>query len=69
MENPMDYIKDMRRRVVAGEEVTDEELKEAIQLLHNFRNKVEPKAGAASVKKAAKAKATKDADVDLSDLL
>lgn len=68
MSDPLAVVKDLRKRVVAGEDVPDAELKEAIELLHKFRNNVEPKAATASKAKAAKTAASKS-DVDLSDLL
>lgn len=69
MSDPLSIVKDLRKRVVAGEDVSDAELKEAIELLHKFRNSVEPKAATASKAKATKAAASKAADIDLSDLL
>jgi hypothetical protein len=33
-----DKLKDLRRRVVAGEQVSDEELREGIRLLHEYRS-------------------------------
>lgn len=68
MSDPLAVVKDLRKRVVNGEDVPDAELKEAIELLHKFRNHVEPKAATASKDKATKAAASKS-DVDLSDLL
>lgn len=69
MSDPLASVKDLRKRVVAGEDVPDEELKEAIALLHKFRNNVEPKTTTASKAKATKTAAAKKADIDLSDLL
>lgn len=69
MSDPLQVVKDLRKRVVAGEDVSDAELKEAIELLHKFRNAVEPKAAATSKAKATKAEKSKAADIDLSDLL
>lgn len=69
MSDPLSVVKDLRKRVVAGEDVSDAELKEAIELLHKFRNQVEPRAATASRAKATKTATAKAADIDLSDLL
>lgn len=69
MSDPLAVVKDLRKRVVTGEDVPDAELKEAIELLHKFRNNVEPKATAASKTKATRVAKGKASDIDLSDLL
>lgn len=58
MSNPLDLIIDLRRRVNKNEDVSDEELREGIRLLHDFRNKNQP-SGEAVAKKATKAAAKK----------
>ena len=35
--NPLEVMKDYRRRIVAGEDLSDEELREGIAALHQFR--------------------------------
>ena len=73
--DPLSGVKDMRKRIVAGEDVTDAELKEAILALHNYRNESASSSKKASTAKqvdsTAKAKVTKTAStkIDLSDLL
>lgn len=71
--DPLAQVKDLRRRVVRGDDVSDAELKDAILALQTFRNKVEPAAKAKSTA-AAKSKAepkvtSQDAADLLSDLL
>lgn len=67
--DPLAQVKDLRRRVVRGEDVSDEELKEAILALQSFRNKVEPKATEKSTAKATKAATPKVTSQDATDLL
>lgn len=67
--DPLAEVKDLRRRVVRGEDVSDEELKDAILKLQSFRNKVEPKATEKSTAKATKAAAPKVTSQDATDLL
>ena len=35
--NPLEVMKDYRKRIVAGEDLSDEELREGIAALHQFR--------------------------------
>ena len=73
--NPLEVMKDYRKRIVAGEDLSDEELKEGIAALHAFRtqqagvSKDKPKKEAAAPKASA-SKVTKKAAEDLlGDLL
>lgn len=61
MDEVKDKINDLRRRVVRGDEVSDQELSEGIVMLQRFRTKqAAPKK--AAPKKAAGKKSTKAAD-------
>lgn len=53
--NPLEVMKDYRKRIVAGEDLSDEELREGIAALHQFRTQ---QAGI-SKEKVAKEKAVK----------
>lgn len=67
--DPLAAVKDLRRRVVKGEDVSDSELKEAIMSLQSFRNKVEPAAKASSTAAAKKKAEPKVSSQDAADLL
>ena len=70
--DPMAVIVDFRRRINQGQEVTDEEIREGIRLLHGYRNKtfVPPKAQQSkAIKTRAKTMTKADAEDLLGDLL
>jgi L-fucose mutarotase/ribose pyranase (RbsD/FucU family) len=67
--DPLAQVKDLRRRVVRGDDVSDSELKEAILALQSFRNKVEPAAKASSTAKAKTKAEPKVTSQDAADLL
>jgi len=71
-DQPTDLINDLRRRIVKGETVSDEELREAIAALHQFRDATVPAVAKKKVDKASKksAKMSKAESLDfLKDLL
>lgn len=64
-----DQLADFRKRVVRGEDVSDDELRDAIHKLQTFRSTTAKAAGAKATKSATK-KMTKDEAKDLlGDLL
>lgn len=62
-------LADFRRKVVNGETVSDEELRDAINKLRTFRDKTAMPVKEAAAKKAVKKVAKKDVDDFFGDLL
>jgi benzoyl-CoA reductase/2-hydroxyglutaryl-CoA dehydratase subunit BcrC/BadD/HgdB len=65
----VELLADFRKRVVKGEEVTDEELRDSIERLRRLRDKTAPVAKAKAVKKAVKSMTADQASDLLGDLL
>lgn len=68
-EDIVELLADFRKRVVKGEEVTDEELKDSIERLRRLRDKTAPVAKAKATKKAVKSMTASEAQDLLGDLL
>lgn len=68
-EDLVELLADFRKRVVKGEEVTDEELKDSIERLRRLRDKTAPVAKAKAAKKAVKTMTASEAQDLLGDLL
>jgi hypothetical protein len=65
----VEQLRDYRRRIAKGEEVSDDEIKDGIAKLRQLRDTTAPKAKAAATKKASKKVTTVDAENLLGDLL
>lgn len=65
----VEQLADFRKRVVAGEEVTDEELRDSIARLRRLRDKTKAPVRKAAAKKAASKVTRVDAESILKDLL
>jgi benzoyl-CoA reductase/2-hydroxyglutaryl-CoA dehydratase subunit BcrC/BadD/HgdB len=68
-ETLVEQLRDYRRRIVNGGEVTDEELRDSIAKLRQLRDSTSSVAKTAATRKAVKKVTTADAEDLLKDLL